>query len=740
MVTNQPEENQNPQVQQEVLKHITVGKNLTTGNITVQNYYGTQPPPAPPPLPAIDELVEQVRSLGYNKIKTLHGTMRMLRVNRPIPVDDIYIDLNVLEQVSSDRAFADWRKEFQPGWRSFDRLGLERIKQERVPALEKVRNGSKLMVLGKPGAGKTTLLKSVAIACLEGQLQWDSQNYVPVFVTLKDFAQDVRDERQFNLFEAIQREFRSWGVTNPQVTEAILSQGRGLVLLDGLDEVPESESRSVVKQILRFCQDYYGNRLLITCRTQNQKYRFEGFTDVEVADFSPEQVAKFIRCWFAVVVGKPESEVLAEELIRQLEQEDNKQIAELAVTPVLLNLTCSMFRDTRSFPTNRASLYQKGLRALLEDWDEWKGVERDGIYGNLTTEDKEKLLAQVAAVLFEENDYFPQRSKLERLIGKYLEISSTEAGKVLRAIESQHGLLVERSEGFYSFSHLTFQEYFTAKWFCDRDDWEDLVSHVSETRWREVFLMAVEIDENAEELVHLIKQKVDELVASDNKLQQSLLWISKKSLSIKFPYNNSAIRAFYFKSLLSAVINADLALGFFEMLDSRLNNDEHTISLLLINVPGFLCFSYVGDMYCRFICFNGLFIDFDDLSYPQNFDNELQQVLTKFKSQIPQTAKEFENYTSWWKNNCQAWSKELILAIYRDKNINKDWHFCANQKKLIQKYYHANELLINCLNRCCEVSFQMREEIEETLLLPIAEIDKWQNTRKQDIITLPKDS
>ncbi len=127
MVTNQPEENQNPQVQQEVLKHITVGKNLTTGNITVQNYYGTPPPPAPSPLPAIDELVEQVRSLGYNKIKTLHGTMRMLRVNRPIPVDDIYIDLNVLEQVSSDRAFADWRKEFQPGWRSFDLLPKLRI-------------------------------------------------------------------------------------------------------------------------------------------------------------------------------------------------------------------------------------------------------------------------------------------------------------------------------------------------------------------------------------------------------------------------------------------------------------------------------------------------------------------------------------------------------------------------------------------------------------------------------------
>ena len=34
---------------------------------------------------------------------------------------------------------------------------------------------------------------------------------------------------------------------------------------------------------------------------------------------------------------------------------------------------------------------------------------------------------------------------------------------VLKALEAQHGLLVERARGIYSFSHLTFQEYFTAR-------------------------------------------------------------------------------------------------------------------------------------------------------------------------------------------------------------------------------------------------------------------------------------
>jgi len=40
---------------------------------------------------------------------------------------------------------------------------------------------------------------------------------------------------------------------------------------------------------------------------------------------------------------------------------------------------------------------------------------------------------------------------------------------VLKSIEAQHGLLVERAE-IYSFSHLTFQEYFTARNFVANSD------------------------------------------------------------------------------------------------------------------------------------------------------------------------------------------------------------------------------------------------------------------------------
>jgi predicted NACHT family NTPase len=34
---------------------------------------------------------------------------------------------------------------------------------------------------------------------------------------------------------------------------------------------------------------------------------------------------------------------------------------------------------------------------------------------------------------------------------------------MLKAIEAQHGILIERARGIFSFSYLAFQEYFTAR-------------------------------------------------------------------------------------------------------------------------------------------------------------------------------------------------------------------------------------------------------------------------------------
>lgn len=64
--------------------------------------------------------------------------------------------------------------------------------------------------------------------------------------------------------------------------------------------------------------------------------------------------------------------------------------------------------------------------------------------------------------------------------------------------------------------------------------------------------------------------------------------------------------------------------------------------------------------------------------------------------------------------------------MIKHRNIGHDWQFSIQQKELLKQYYDANLLLVYCMISDCYVSREVRQEIEDTLLLPIAEIQKRQ--------------
>lgn len=62
--------------------------------------------------------------------------------------------------------------------------------------------------------------------------------------------------------------------------------------------------------------------------------------------------------------------------------------------------------------------------------------------------------------------------------------------------------------------------------------------------------------------------------------------------------------------------------------------------------------------------------------------------------------------------------------MIKHPNIVYHWRFSTQQQKLLEQYYEANKLLVDCLNSASNVTPEVRSHIEETLLLPMAEIEK----------------
>ncbi|WP_256973048.1 NACHT domain-containing NTPase [Nostoc sp. T09] len=671
----------------------------------------------------IDALVQEIREQVQPSIKQKYGTMKVLDMPQPIELTGergIYTNVNILEKIIGRRRLdiSELLQNSDPD--HFDRFGLNRVKENRVPGIEAVQRHHKLMVLGKPGAGKTTFLKYLAMQCIEGQYL---TNRVPLFITLKDFAEAPK---QPDVLEYIAQKFTLCGVQDASVqAEQLLRQGRLLLLLDGLDEVQKEDTKRVVRQIRDISDHFHTNQFVITCRIAAKEYTFVSFTEVEVADFNKEQITIFAENWFRL--SNPNE---AKRFIWKLEH--NKRIQELATSPLLLTLLCLVFAEKRDFPKKRSKLYQEGLRILLKKWDAKIFHERDHVYKNLSVQLKEDLLSQIALATFEHQNYFFEQAKVEAYITEFFhklhkhnpdtEILHFDSEAILKSIEAQHGLLVERANGIYSFSHLTFQEYFAAKEIVATSNYAILFQCITDKRWREVFLLTVGITSTANDLVHLMKQKIDNLFAEDKKLQGFLEWLSKKANSVELSYKPVAVRAFYFVLAYRMIFSSasaytrtrEISFSFAYALDTSVNSDA-------IDFDVDLALAHAHDQACGNHLLTAEDLNFD-FNRPSIFgiDSELHNNLEKLRKKLPITSPEC--FKIWWLGNGKNWAEQLRKVIIGHRNIGHDWQLNDLQVQLLKDYYYANDLLIECLHRNYHISDEVRQGIEDSLLLPMSEL------------------
>lgn len=455
------------------------------------------------PLDDIDVLVQQVRSHYHDTIQNQCGILQLLDINRPVNLDDIYVDVNILEEIASQRQLkiTDLQN-LSPA--EFNRVGLGSVEQKQIPGMQAVETYSKLRVLGKPGVGKTTFLQHLAIQCNRGEF---AAEQVPIFIALREFVEESRRIGEFSLFNTIHQTLLTAGLSNPAVLETLLQAGRVLLLMDGMDEVRNQDIAAVLKEIRKFSDKYYKNRFVASCRTAAHKLRLRGFTDVEIAPFTQAQITTFAQKWFVALTQTTAQagDDQAAQFLQKLDLPENWQFRQLVVTPLFLHLACWVFHGQGKFPIKRSEFYKQGLDLLLGKWDEAKGVDRDDAYRGFLLPQKLRLLSQLAAVTFEQGQYFFEQRTIEQYIGDYLqnlpgatlepEELQLESEAMLKAIEAQHGLLIERARGIFSFSYLAFQEYFTARKIVASHNLRaleqalgGLVSHIADPHWREIFL------------------------------------------------------------------------------------------------------------------------------------------------------------------------------------------------------------------------------------------------------------
>ncbi|MFN5304344.1 MAG: NACHT C-terminal helical domain 2-containing protein [Pseudanabaena sp.] len=103
------------------------------------------------------------------------------------------------------------------------------------------------------------------------------------------------------------------------------------------------------------------------------------------------------------------------------------------------------------------------------------------------------------------------------------------------------------------------------------------------------------------------------------------------------------------------------------------------------------------------------------LEHSLNIDDfPFQKSLQSLKDRLLESQ---EKGYQWWQNNGDQWLRDLWRICIDHRNIGHDWQFTKKQVDILNQYYAANLLLVECMNRSY-VSKKVREEIESTMLLP----------------------
>jgi predicted NACHT family NTPase len=683
----------------------------------------------------IDILVAEARSRSTEPILAQCSTINLLETGHPVPLENIYVNQKIHPQlrgqswldISDLNGGVSASK--SPELMTFDRLDVSlenSLSPPKKPAIAAVETYPKLLILGKPGSGKTTLLKYLSLRAIRQELE---SSPIPFFISIRSWAQEVNKTEELSLLTYLHNKYNELGVSRPQL-ELLLKQGKILILLDGLDEVNTDTRSRVIQEITSFAETYYQNQIIITCRLGALNYHISGFTSIELADFTQDDIEIFAQKWFVVAAGNnPEIGLKkATKFMENLALPENQSLRELGITPILLNLLVSVFQTLKVFPSKRSKLYEVGLAIFLVRWDESRLIKRDEVYRNLSVTQKMKLLSQIAFSTFESGNYFFEESEAIEYISDYLanlsegnlepEMVRQESEAILKSIEMQHGLLVERAQGIYSFSHLTFQEYLTARYLANIPDSGMLNAtlgrvsvYVHDQQWREVFLLLVDLLRNAETLLTAMKYQVDLLLRTDNKLTEIMLAITKKCNNLKVPYKQAALRGFYLTLLLDMDLNLPIAL------DSRLGGDlapQLKIDLSLIRLVSRVT-NFLQKPDHQQVLSLSFALDIDNIFSKNTI---LQKAFQLLKAELPDPENGQEFILPWWESEGEKWKDKLIDLIFEYRKIPVNYQLSPSQKTLLKQYYQGNLLLVNCWQTECRCSPMFRQNLEETLLSP----------------------
>ena len=366
------------------------------------------------------------------------------------------------------------------GWgKGEERIAGRRLEIEELLALDPEEEpwvSRRWVLRGDPGTGKTTMLRRLASRLAArraagpqtaGQPE-PKRRWVPVYEPLPRLM-----KKPGWLLDRIEELLCRAGHPARGLAATLDREGREgrlLLLLDGLDEVPEEDRRAAEGQIRELAGRWRSAPVVVTTRPIPYRPFAGDFREADLQPFDSQRRREFLGRWFGRASGRPDDERARREL-RAIEADPG--LRELAGNPLYLTLMALLLESDERPEKNRSHLYRQVLDLLLagrhrvprrpmEHREGVRRVLRYLAYGMTRDNRDVEDLAALAGRLYDPED--PEARAARRLLQQ---VARWEAG-----LEAFFDELAERTailrperpgEEEWRFLHRSFREALTAE-------------------------------------------------------------------------------------------------------------------------------------------------------------------------------------------------------------------------------------------------------------------------------------
>lgn len=401
----------------------------------------------------------------------------------------------------------------------------------------------KLMLLGKPGSGKSSILQHLALQAHRSGLQF------AVLIKLHEVSETAL--RSGGLWGYILR-------TAPEVDEAFeewADEGRGLLLLDGVDEVRTEYRPQLLQSVRTLLLTRPQLRCVVTARVAAGCWLDSRISHLIIAELSSREISAFV-----MQHKRSENRATAEQesasLLKSITA--RRELDSLATNPLSLRLLCLLDRHAPGLLLRLIDLYERALFMLLETWPANRVSRRIKV----SPTELRRALGTVACWMHDLGmRAAPQADLLKQLEAALHEIkprASTAqqlAQCCLDAATLHAGILTETSSERFEFLHLTFIEYLAAERAVQSNALPALRDRRPDGRYEQVIRFAAgqlaEVQKDPVAAATFIRSLCDEVPGSLDQLRHPYLPLAASCIG-----DGTKLSPPFVSELLCAVLRA----------------------------------------------------------------------------------------------------------------------------------------------------------------------------------------